>query len=33
MEHRIKECQLDLFADRTPVQARGRLVWGVGCQA
>jgi hypothetical protein len=25
MENRIKECQLDLFADRTPVQARGRL--------
>ncbi len=22
---RIKECQLDLFAPRTPVQARGRL--------
>ena len=33
MENRIKECQLDLYADRTPVQARGRLVWGVGCQA
>ncbi len=25
MENRIKECQLDLYADRTPVQARGRL--------
>jgi Transposase DDE domain group 1 len=25
MENRIKECRLDLFADRTPVQARGRL--------
>ncbi len=25
MENRIKQCQLDLFADRTPVQARGRL--------
>ena len=25
MENRIKECQLDRFADRTPVQARGRL--------
>ncbi len=25
MENRIKECQLDLYADRTPVRARGRL--------
>ena len=25
MENRIKECPLDLYADRTPVQARGRL--------
>jgi Transposase DDE domain group 1 len=25
MENRIKECQLDLYADRTPVHARGRL--------
>ena len=25
MENRIKECPLDLFADRTPVPARGRL--------
>jgi hypothetical protein len=25
LENRIKECQLDLFSDRTPVQARGRL--------
>jgi Transposase DDE domain group 1 len=25
IENRIKECQLDRFADRTPVQARGRL--------
>jgi hypothetical protein len=25
MENRIKEWQLDRFADRTPVQARGRL--------
>jgi len=30
MENRIKECQLDLFADRTPVQARGRRPGGAG---
>ena len=33
MENRIKECQLDLFADRTPATMQQLRLWFVGASA